>query len=129
MSSDKCIVMLQIPLCMPVYHGPPDLPTCSTHCVSYPYRLELASFFVQLRAAIDVSRYRPSFCFSRVWLRFLPFSSSASACLCPRLESWLPPSAKLPTVIVPTLSASECSGKSRPFAAARQSRTTPSAEC
>ena len=35
--------------------------------------LELASFFAQLRAAIDVSLYRPSFCFFRVWLRFLLF--------------------------------------------------------
>ena len=35
--------------------------------------LELASFFAQLRAAIGVSLYRPSFCFFRVWLRFLLF--------------------------------------------------------
>ena len=35
--------------------------------------LELASFFARLRAAIDVSLYRPSSCFFRVWLRFLLF--------------------------------------------------------
>jgi hypothetical protein len=35
--------------------------------------LELASFFAQHQAAVDVSLDRPSFCFFRVWLRFLLF--------------------------------------------------------
>jgi hypothetical protein len=35
--------------------------------------LKLASFFAQLRAALGVSPYRPSFCCSRVWLRFSLF--------------------------------------------------------
>jgi hypothetical protein len=41
-----------------------------------------------------------------------------------RLKSGLPPSAELPAVIVPTFGASHCFGKSLPFAAAKQSRTT-----
>src|SRR5437764_1020895 len=77
--------------------------------------LELASFFAQLRAAIGVSLDRTSFCFVRVWLRFFAFLVLHSGDG-PRLESGLPLSAELPSVIVPTFGASQCLGKSIPFA-------------
>ena len=44
--------------------------------------------------------------------------------VCPRLKSGLPRSAELPSVIVPTFGASRYFGKSIPFAAATESRTT-----
>ena len=70
--------------------------------MSFLSSLELASFFAQLRAAIGVSLYRPSFCCFRVWLRFLLFLFRVRVSR-PRLKSGLPRSAELPSVIVPTL--------------------------
>jgi len=44
--------------------------------------------------------------------------------VCPYLKSGLPRSTDLPTVIVRTFAASKYFGKSLPFAAATESRTT-----
>jgi hypothetical protein len=90
--------------------------------------LELASFFAQHRAAVDASLDWPSFCFFRVWLRFSAFLVRRSR-VYPRLKTRLPPSAEVPSVTVPTFGAFKYFDKSLSFAAATESRTTPSAEC